>query len=111
MGRYIPRLRRHRSPYELACGACIRTFPFRACLVGVKHTVKSDVEAEYLFRVTTDKSSRVALSVSGQELFNDLLPLPTDSSATAEVAVERRSGSVVLNVGELSPVQLRYSVR
>lgn len=28
MGRYIPRLRRHRSPYKLACGACIRALPF-----------------------------------------------------------------------------------
>lgn len=44
--------------------------------------MKSDVGGEYRFHVTADGGSRVALSVSGRELFNDLLAPTAQSSST-----------------------------
>lgn len=94
--------------------------------------VKADVDGEYSFRVTTDRASRVALSLSGQELFNDLaIPQSTAASsnigaattnvatggddllspsAAAVVLTEARTGSILLAAGELVPLQLRYAV-
>eukprot|EP00752_Nemacystus_decipiens_P001537 g1506.t1 len=88
--------------------------------------VKAEIGGEYRFQATADGGSRVALSVSGQELFNDLLTpsiqvsagataeatgeTPTVTSTTWREAVpEGRTGSLVLPAGELVPLQLRYS--
>ncbi|CAM9146088.1 unnamed protein product, partial [Ectocarpus sp. 8 AP-2014] len=83
--------------------------------------VKADLKGEYRFRVATDRSSRVALSVSGVELFDDLLPTSetsggsaadmTSDEASAGTAMlsKGRTGSLLLAAGEMVPLQLRYA--
>lgn len=89
-------------------------------------TVKADLGGEYQFRVATDSSSRVSLSMSGLELFGDLLPPPETSAGSVGSAAEMtsdevsggtvilskgRTGSLLLAAGEMVPLQLRYAVR
>eukprot|EP00903_Cladosiphon_okamuranus_P013586 g12653.t2 len=85
--------------------------------------VKAEIGGEYRFHVTADGGSRVALTVSRRELFNDLLtpsthtqsptatepPAVTVTTTSGTAVAEGRTGSVVLPAGELVPIQLRYS--
>ncbi|CAM9996213.1 unnamed protein product, partial [Ectocarpus sp. 12 AP-2014] len=83
--------------------------------------VKADLEGEYRFRVATDRSSRVALSVAGVELFDDLLPpsetyggfavdmTGDEASAGTGMLSKGRTGSLLLAAGEMVPLQLRYA--
>lgn len=102
--------------------------------------MKVDDDGEYAFRVTADPSSKVALSVSGQEIFNAIVepsrraaaaaaaanetdqyatPSATATAAAAaagsvasftEIMSETRTGSLQLKAGQLVPLQLRYVV-
>lgn len=94
--------------------------------------MRAEADGEYMFQVTAGSTSRVALVVSGKEIFNDLAPSQTvavpsednggtkalerggNVSSPAAVTVtlaEKRTGSLFLTAGELAPVQLRYTVR
>ncbi|CAM9570598.1 unnamed protein product, partial [Ectocarpus fasciculatus] len=111
------------SSAEFASGNVSSSFFFPADYFSALFTgfVKAGLEGEYRFRVATDRSSRVALSVSGLELFDDLLP-PSETSAgsAAEMAGDKasagsamlskgRTGSLWLSAGEMVPLQLRYA--
>ena len=87
--------------------------------------VKVEDDGEYAFRVTADSSSKVALSVSGQDIFNDVVAPSRQAAAAAtaaasaaaasaaafpEIVSEKRTGSLHLNAGQLIPLQLRYVV-
>lgn len=77
--------------------------------------MRAEVDGEYRFQVTADGGSRVALSVSRQELFNDLLVeaagAPTADTTGGNAVAEGRTGSLVLPAGEFVPLQLQYAVR
>lgn len=53
--------------------------------------MKVENDGEYAFRVTTDASSKAALSVSGQGIFNDIVA-PSGQAAAAAAASDAVGG-------------------
>lgn len=108
--------------------------------------VQAKISGEHLFRVSTDSSSAVSLTVFGQALFDDITPplasadsvgdsgkKSTGPAATSGTGADdgenfggagsassrstiamvpgARMGSVLLERGEMAPLQLKYAVR
>lgn len=71
-------------------------------------------ESEYTFYVNTDPTSRAALYISGQEMFNDLVVVEnaTENSGSdfTSLDLSGRRRSIWLAAGEPVPLELVYAV-